>query len=110
MDSIRRISDSVEGLIPTTSNTFIVSLRNSLIISADMVHALHPNYTSKHDPSMAPKLNQGMVIKHNQNQRYATSAVSATMFREFAKLAGIKTQEFAIRSDGGCGSTIGPVM
>ena len=109
MDSIKRISESIND-VQSDTNSFMVSLRNSLIISADMAHALHPNYAAKHDPNMAPKLNQGMVIKHNQNQRYATNTVSATMFREFAKREGIKTQEFAIRSDGGCGSTIGPVM
>ena len=52
---------------------------------------------AKHDSSMAPRLNGGLVIKHNCNQRYATSSVSATMFREFAKIAGVKVQEFAIR-------------
>ena len=51
-----------------------------------------------------------MVIKHNANQRYATSSVSATIFREFASLMGIPVQEFAIRSDGACGSTIGPII
>ncbi len=109
MDTIQRIHESTPGSVSSHSN-FMIALRRSLIVSVDMAHALHPNYVSKHDASMAPKLNGGMVVKHNVNQRYATSVVSATMFREFAKLDGIKTQEFAIRSDSGCGSTIGPMM
>jgi aspartyl aminopeptidase len=57
------------------------SLRKSYCVSIDMAHALHPNYTAKHDPEMAPKIHQGLVIKTNANQRYATNAVSASLFR-----------------------------
>lgn len=84
LDTLRRISDSIsENAI--SNSQFLISLRRSLVVSADMAHGLHPNYSSKHDSSMAPRLNGGMVIKHNCNQRYATNAVSATMFREFAR-------------------------
>lgn len=86
------------------------ALRNSFVVSADMAHAHHPNYQGKHDTTMAPKMNGGMVIKHNANQRYATNAVSATLFRRIGKLAGIPVQEFTVRSDAACGSTIGPII
>ena len=89
---------------------FIRSLRDSLVVSIDMAHALHPNYSGKHDTTMAPKINGGLVIKHNANQRYATNGVSATMFRHFGKVAGVPVQEFAVKSDSGCGSTIGPII
>jgi len=46
-----------------------------------MAHALHPNYADKHDPDLAPKLGSGLVLKHNVNQRYATTSISATLFR-----------------------------
>ena len=59
--------------------------------------------TSKHDSEMAPIINGGLVIKHNANQRYATNALSATLFREFAKLEGLPMQEFSVRADMGCG-------
>ena len=42
----------------------------------------HPNYTAKHDPSHAPKLGGGMVVKVNANQRYATNAVTGFFFKE----------------------------
>lgn len=48
---------------------------------ADMAHALHPNYADKHDPDLAPRLGSGLVLKHNVNQRYATTSISATLFR-----------------------------
>jgi hypothetical protein len=41
----------------------------------------------KHDPELQPKLGGGMVIKHNVDQRYATSAVSAYFFRAAADAA-----------------------
>lgn len=38
-------------------------LRRSYIVSADMAHALHPNYADKHDPGLQPKMHGGLVIK-----------------------------------------------
>lgn len=86
------------------------SLRKSYCVSIDMAHALHPNYTAKHDPEMAPKIHHGLVIKTNANQRYATNSLSASMFRQFSKLENLPVQEFSVRSDMGCGSTIGPIL
>jgi aspartyl aminopeptidase len=59
---------------------------------------------------MAPHINDGIVIKHNSNQRYATNAISASLFREMAKRGGAKVQEFTVRADQGCGSTVGPII
>jgi aspartyl aminopeptidase len=59
-----------------------------------MAHGLHPNYSGKHDPDHAPRLGQGLVIKTNANQRYATNAVSATLLRELALMTGENVQEF----------------
>ena len=86
------------------------TLRNSFLVSADMAHALHPNYMEKHEANHQPKMHQGVVVKHNANQRYATTAVTATLFRECAVAAGIPTQDFVVRNDMGCGSTIGPIL
>jgi aspartyl aminopeptidase len=57
------------------------TLRQSFLVSADMAHALHPNYTDKHDSLLAPAFQGGLVLKHNNNQRYATNAISAALFR-----------------------------
>jgi aspartyl aminopeptidase len=65
---------------------------------------------SSHSLLCAAATQQGMVIKHNANQRYATNAVTAFLFREVGRRAGLPTQEFAVRSDTGCGSTIGPIL
>lgn len=86
-------------------------LTKSFIMSVDQAHAIHPNYASKHEKNHAPKLNQGVVIKRNANHRYATSGITGVLVREVARKAGMKPlQEFVVRNDVGCGSTIGPIM
>ena len=61
-----------------------MSTRRSFLLSADTAHAVHPNYADKHSPTHAPKLNSGIVIKSNDNQRYATNAESGFVVRELA--------------------------
>ena len=40
----------------------------------------------------------------------ATTSVSATLVRRFGALAGESIQEFAVKADAPCGSTIGPII
>lgn len=84
-------------------------IENSLMISTDNAHGVHPNYASKHDGNHGPVLNRGPVIKINANQRYATNSESAALFRLLAERANVPVQSFVVRSDMGCGSTIGPI-
>ena len=57
-----------------------------------MAHAVHPNYADKHEPGHKPRFGDGVVIKHNANQRYATDAVTAWLFRELGERAGVPVQ------------------
>lgn len=81
----------------------------SLLVSTDNAHAIHPNYAERHEPRHAPLLNGGPVIKSNANQSYATTAETAALIRWLARRAGVPVQDFVTRSDLGCGSTIGPL-
>ncbi|MDI9246911.1 M18 family aminopeptidase [Marinobacter sp. CHS3-4] len=85
------------------------TLARSLMISADNAHGVHPNYIDKHDENHGPLLNQGPVIKINHNQRYATNSRSAALYRHISDELGLPHQSFVVRSDMGCGSTIGPL-
>ena len=80
------------------------------MISADMAHALHPNYPSKHDPTNHPVMGGGPVIKINANQKYVTDAESAAVFAEICRLAGVPCQYFVNHSDMAGGSTLGNIL
>ena len=88
---------------------YMQMIRSSLLISADNAHAIHPNYPSKHDKEHSPRINAGVVIKINANQRYASSSKTISHFMSVASALGEKTQNYVTRNDMGCGSTIGPI-
>ena len=88
---------------------FVQMVRTSTLISADNAHAIHPNYPSKHDKDHAPKMNKGVVIKINANQRYASNSKTISKFMNVTSSVGETYQQFVTRSDMGCGSTIGPI-
>ena len=82
---------------------------NSFMVSADNAHALHPNHVDKADPTNRPKLNEGIVIKYNANQKYTTDAVSGGLFRRICKMADVPIQTYVNRSDIAGGSTLGNI-
>jgi aspartyl aminopeptidase len=84
-------------------------LASSSCVSADNAHAVHPNYVERHDPAHAPIVNRGPAIKINSNQRYATSAETAVLFRQACEAADVPWQTFVSRNNMPCGSTIGPL-
>ena len=85
------------------------ALNHSLLISTDNAHGVHPNYSDKHEPSHRPMINDGPVIKINNNQRYATNSETEALFREICQQLELPVQAIVVRSDMGCGSTIGPI-
>ncbi|KAH9768999.1 Aspartyl aminopeptidase [Citrus sinensis] len=107
--AIRRIVGSLAHE-HVSETSFERTIRQSFLVSADMAHGVHPNFSEKHEEHHRPEMQKGLVIKHNANQRYATSGVTAFLFKEIAKLHNLPTQEFVVRNDMGCGSTIGPIL
>jgi aspartyl aminopeptidase len=81
----------------------------SFVASADMAHAVHPNYAERHDPGHRPLPNGGPVLKVNANQRYATDGRNRAVWAQACERAGVPWQTFVGRNDIPCGSTIGPI-
>ncbi|XOF35434.1 MAG: M18 family aminopeptidase [Candidatus Electrothrix sp. YB6] len=102
------LRDILERLLPEAGERQAV-LRNSFLISADNAHAVHPNFPDRHDAQHLPLMAKGPVIKINANQRYATNAGTAARFRMLCTQAEVPVQEFVMRNDMACGSTIGPL-
>ncbi len=97
-----------ERLLPETDSRY-TSFAQSFFISIDNAHATHPNFSDKSDPSHNIQLNYGPVLKLNANKRYASSSRSSGLFKLLCKEANVKFQEFVMRNDMACGSTIGPM-
>ena len=105
-DFLRSCLQRLAGDLP---EDFHRAVARSFLISADMAHAIHPNYSDMHEPKHQPLLGGGPVIKINVNQSYATDGESWASFERWAEDADVHTQRFVVRSDLGCGSTIGPI-
>ncbi len=93
----------------TAGDAWHRAMQASFMVSADMAHALHPNYADKHEPRHQPLLGGGPVIKSNVNQSYATDGETEAHFTALAREAGVTLQHFVVRTDLPCGSTIGPI-
>ena len=102
------LKDVLVRITPTESSK-IRTLANSLLISTDNAHGVHPNYPTKHEANHGPILNKGPAIKFNANQRYATNSETAGYFKALCQRLNIECQEFVNRADMACGSTIGPI-
>jgi aspartyl aminopeptidase len=99
-------SGAESSLIPTLLNRLSPSpaelgqsIARSFLISADMGHALHPNYTSKHEEQHRPAMNGGIVIKTNAKQRYASDAIGSFIVKQLVERKGGRVQEFEVRND-----------
>jgi aspartyl aminopeptidase len=88
---------------------YLRRLPASLLASADMAHATHPNYPERHEPSHPIAVNAGPVLKVHPNLRYATDGRTAAVFALACQQAGVALQRYEHRADLPCGSTIGPL-
>ena len=103
---LKRIALAQNG----TTEAFFQAVERAFMISADNAHAWHPNYSEKYDPTNHPVLGGGPVIKFNAAQKYASDAVSAAVFSELCRKAGVPCQRFVNHSDVAGGSTLGNIL
>lgn len=83
---------------------------DSLLLSVDVAHGLHPNRTEKYDPINKTKLNQGVAIKIDSNQKYAFDTEAVAIVQQICEKANVKYQKSVNRSDITGGSTLGPII
>lgn len=93
-----------------TEEAYWQAVERAFMISADNAHAFHPNYAEKYDPTNHPMLGGGLAIKFNASQKYASDAVSAAIFAEICRKAGVPCQRFVNHSDVAGGSTLGNIL
>lgn len=97
MDILKRISAAIKSDIS-------VSLHNSLIISADNSHAVHPNHPTKSDINNQGFINNGVLIIREKDT--TTDSISSSIFKEICKKAKVPYQDYASRNDMTTGSTL----
>lgn len=106
---LQRMLESESDIEGASTARFDRAIQNSILLSVDNAHGIHPNFSDKHDTAHSPRLNAGPVIKINANQRYASNSESIAQLKSICNRLGINHQSFVMRSDMACGSTIGPI-
>ncbi|MBQ8014185.1 MAG: M18 family aminopeptidase [Treponema sp.] len=104
-DTLSRIAEKLDW----SPEEYKIALSQSLMLSADNAHAIHPNYVSSADPVNRPKINGGIVIKFNAAQKYTSDALSSAVFKEVCKKAGVPFQIYTNNSNVPGGSTLGNI-
>jgi len=103
--TLTRVCESV-GM---SKSEYYMALASSFLMSADNAHAIHPNHPELSDGANTPKLNGGIVVKFNANQKYTTDSVSSAVTVSICENAGVPHQVYANRSDKPGGSTLGNI-
>lgn len=106
------LSDTLERIfsgLGFSREEYLMHIADGFMLSADNAHAVHPNHTDLTDPVNRPVLNGGIVLKFNAGQKYCTDGLSAAMFRDLCRRAGVPVQTFINRSDMAGGSTLGNI-
>jgi aminopeptidase I len=111
------LSNSVERIIETFSkdckagaNVLAQTYANSFLVSADVTHAVNPNFMNVYLADHAPRLNVGITVAADSNGHMTTDAVSTALLQRIADKSGHKLQVFQIRNDSRSGGTVGPML
>ncbi|NLY21309.1 MAG: M18 family aminopeptidase [Tissierellia bacterium] len=88
----------------------LIALSKSFMVSADMAHAVHPNYAEKADPTNRVKMGCGPAIKTAANKSYSSDGYSSAILKRIMKEANIPHQDYTNRSDMRGGGTIGKIV
>lgn len=103
--TLRRIISS----LGYNEETYMQALNDSVIVSADNAHSVHPNHPELSDPTNKVFMNKGVVIKRNANERYTTDAISEAVIINACEKAGVPYQYYTNRSNQRGGGTLGAI-
>ena len=106
---LKDVLSRLNAALGKNDEDFRIALANSFLVSCDNAHAVHPSHPELSDPENKVLLGGGVVIKHHANQNYTTDAVSSSAFKYVLDKAGVKRQDFFMRSDLPCGGTLGAI-
>lgn len=109
------IERSVEALSSKAGKTFGPGVigqtyAQSFLVSADVTHAVNPNFLEKYEGEHLPLLNTGIVVCQDSNGHMTTDSVSTAICNRVAQLSGCTNQQFMIRNDSRSGGTVGPTI
>ena len=88
---------------------FLETLADSMLLSVDVGHAVHPNKVDKSDIINKNVLGRGVCIKEASTQSYATDSEAIAIVQQICETQKIPYQKFVNRSDGTSGSTLGSI-
>lgn len=100
---------TVLRLIAGDKKKYKRAICDGFAVSCDNAHARHPNHPELSDPTDAPILGGGVAVKYNANQKYTTTALSASVFSMLAERVGERVQRYSNRADMPGGSTLGSI-
>ena len=95
---------------PADADVIGQTYANSFLISADVSHAVNPNFLSSYLPEHSPRLNVGVAIQADPNGHTTTDSVSTAFLQRIAEKSGQQLQVFQIRNDSRSGGTVGPML
>ncbi|GAA5863570.1 hypothetical protein JCM1840_000063 [Sporobolomyces johnsonii] len=107
---IERVAVALKVEGESEAEAYQRTLASSFLLSSDVGHSCHPSFMDKHEENHRPLINSGIAIKSNAKQRYATTSQTVFPLRRVAAEAEVPLQEYVVRNDMACGSTIGPLV
>ena len=88
---------------------FADKIANSMLLSCDNAHGVHPNHSEMTDSNHQCRLNEGVVVKFNANQSYCTDGVAGAILKLIADKGDVPVQAYTNRADIRGGSTLGNI-
>lgn len=101
--------EKIYSALGFTDGEYRRALMNTLLMSVDVSHALHPAHEAKYDPMNKNILNKGFSIKQACSQSYATDSEAIAIVQQICDKEGIAYQKFVNHSDQVGGSTLGSI-